>query len=370
MSNTGGVVLAPSRAKPTVLNFTSTWASAGKTTGKRRGLRNLVLRRGTWPAAGRWLFLSWLLRTACQTDALARTEPQSHAAGTGPIAIEHVKNNAPQHAWAFPISPAALLPAALAPASPRCFCRPRSSASSFPPAVPARGPPGASPGALPPSPFAPPRRCPAAAIPGPAGRPWPALPAQPLAVLGRLLADLCFPPLPAHPRPAPCSSLPASPLPPRSAERQIYREIYIYIYTHTCARLSQFLCAACTGPEFKRARRIKGPATWHLNRTARQMDGTSCGSFPWGTSVTCENCGHRAVPEKDVSSPTFNSGISRANGIKHALKAFEGTIFQLLFSMPDDSVVQSISPGDAVNRESHGRKRSFPSSMLGKQKAG
>lgn len=219
----------------------------------------------------------------------------------------------------------------------------------------------------------PPSRLLAAALPPPSPAPQaaPGLPSLhspwlSSAASWRTSASLPFPHIPGLPRAPRC-------LPPRSRLGQLrdrYTERYIYIYTHTCARLSQFLCAACTGPEFKRARRIKGPATWHLNRTARQMDGTSCGSFPWGTSVTCENCGHRAVPEKDVSSPTFNSGISRANGIKHALKAFEGTIFQLLFSMPDDSVVQSISPGDAVNRESHGRKRSFPSSMLGKQKAG
>lgn len=122
--------------------------------------------------------------------------------------------------------------------------------------------------------------------------------------------------------------------------------------------------------EPKSSQRDKGSATWHLNRAAGQTDGTSCSSFSQETSVTCENCAHRTVPEKDVSSPTFNSSISRANGIKHALKAFEGTIFQLLFSMPDYSVVQSISPGDAINRESHRRKRSFPSSMLGKQKMG
>lgn len=91
---------------------------------------------------------------------------------------------------------------------------------------------------------------------------------------------------------------------------------------------------------------------------------------PRETSVTCENCGHHTVPEKDVSSPTFNSGISRANGIKHALKAFEGTIFRLLFPTPDDSVVQPMCPGDAINRESQGRKRSFTLSMLGKQKVG
>lgn len=119
--------------------------------------------------------------------------------------------------------------------------------------------------------------------------------------------------------------------------------------------------------ESKLARRDRRSATWHLNRTMRQTDGTSCSSFPQETSVTCENCARHTVPEKDVSSPTFNTGISRANGIKRALEAFEGTIFQLLFSMPDDSVVQSISTGDAINRESHKRKRSFPSSMPGKR---
>lgn len=98
--------------------------------------------------------------------------------------------------------------------------------------------------------------------------------------------------------------------------------------------------------------------------------GQAVALFPGETSVTCENCAHHTVPEKDVSSPTFNSGICRANGIKYAVKASEGSIFQLLFSMPDDSVVQSITPGDAVNRESHRRKRSFLSSMLEKQKVG
>lgn len=43
----------PQQGKAHSLNFTSTWASAGKTTGNQRGLRNLVLRRGTgWPQAG------------------------------------------------------------------------------------------------------------------------------------------------------------------------------------------------------------------------------------------------------------------------------------------------------------------------------
>ena len=111
----------------------------------KRGLHNLVLRHGTRPAPGQWLFQSRLLRTACQTDALARTELQSHAAGTGPIAIEDIKNNAPQHVWAFPISPAALLPAVLALASPHRFCTLHSSTSSFPPAVPSRRPRSASP---------------------------------------------------------------------------------------------------------------------------------------------------------------------------------------------------------------------------------
>lgn len=114
----------------------------------------------------------------------------------------------------------------------------------------------------------------------------------------------------------------------------------------------------------------QGQAAWQVHRATRQTDGTSCSSYPWETRITCENRAHGTVPEKDVSSPTFNSGISRANGTKHALKAFEGTIFQLLFSMPDDSVVQSISPGDAVNRELHRRKRSLLSSMLGEQKMG
>lgn len=107
----------------------------------KRGLHNLVLRRGTWPAPGQWLFQSRLLRTACQTDALARTELQSHAAGTGPIAIEHIKNNSPQHVWAFPIF---CLQCSLPP-PPHRFCTPHSSTSSFPPAIPPRRPRGASP---------------------------------------------------------------------------------------------------------------------------------------------------------------------------------------------------------------------------------
>lgn len=107
------------------------------------------------------------------------------------------------------------------------------------------------------------------------------------------------------------------------------------------------------------SKRDKGSAVWHLGRMGRQTDGTSCSSFSQGTSITFENCAHRTTLEKDVSSPAFNTGISPANGIKHALKAFEGTIFQLLFSVTDDSVVQSISPGVAVNGESQVRK-TFP----------
>lgn len=114
----------------------------------------------------------------------------------------------------------------------------------------------------------------------------------------------------------------------------------------------------------------QGQAAWQVHKTTRQTDGTSCSSFPGETRITCENRAHGTVPEKDVSSPTFNSAISRANGMKHALKAFEETIFQLLFSMPNDSVVHSISLGDAVNRESHRRKRYFLPSMLGEHKVG
>lgn len=88
------------------------------------------------------------------------------------------------------------------------------------------------------------------------------------------------------------------------------------------------------------------------------------------TGVTCENCRHYTVPEQDVSSPTFNSGMRGAKGIKHAPKVFEGAIFQLLFSMADDSVVQFVPPSDAIKRESQRRKRSFPSSVLEKQKLG
>lgn len=51
-----------------------------------------------------------------------------------------------------------------------------------------------------------------------------------------------------------------------------------------------------------------------------QTDGTSCSPFYWETSVTFEKCAHHTVIEKDVSSPTFNSAISIANGIKHALE--------------------------------------------------
>jgi len=114
----------------------------------------------------------------------------------------------------------------------------------------------------------------------------------------------------------------------------------------------------------------QGSAGWHPSRAAWQTDVPGCSSFPRETSVTRQNCVRHTVPEKGASSPTFNSGISRANRIKRALEAFEGTIFQLLFSMPDDSVVQSISPGDAVNRASHRRKESLSSSTLGKQKVG
>lgn len=70
--------------------------------------------------------------------------------------------------------------------------------------------------------------------------------------------------------------------------------------------------------------RVKQPGKY---KTTRQTDGTSCSSFPWETHITCENRVHGTVPEKDVSSPTFNSGISRANGMKHALKAFEEKFF-------------------------------------------
>lgn len=323
----------------------------------KRGLHNLVLRCGTRLALGQRLFQSRLLRTACQTDALARTKLQSHAAGTGPIAIVHIKNNAPQHDWAFPISPTALLPAELAfvpPPIPHQLllsCQPlmktprHQSLSS--PTIP----------------------LPASLLlhgllhPRPRRAPSPALPAQPLVVLTRLRGSLFAAPC-MSPVLSPCSSHPAFPLLPLPTE--------IQRYLHIRARVSVSVCCLHR-PQFNaesNALERQRVITWHLNRTARQTDGTSCSSFPQETGVTCENCAHHTVPEKDVSSPTFNSGISRANGIKHALKAFEGTIFQLLFSMPDDSVVESISPGDAVNRESQGRERPFPSSMLGKQKVG
>lgn len=103
----------------------------------------------------------------------------------------------------------------------------------------------------------------------------------------------------------------------------------------------------------------KGQAAWQVHRTTRQTDGTSCNSFPRETHITCENRAHDTVPEKDVSSPTFNSGVSRANGMKHALKAFEETIFQLLFSMPDDSVVHSISLGDGCKQGVTQKKKMF-----------
>lgn len=76
------------------------------------------------------------------------------------------------------------------------------------------------------------------------------------------------------------------------------------------------------------------------------------------------------MPEKDVSSPTFNSGISRANGMKHALKAFEETIFQLLFSMPDDSVVHSISLGDGCKQGVTQKKKMFSVINAGETKSG
>lgn len=189
-------------------------------------------------AAGRWLFPSWLLRTACQTDALARTEPQSHAAGTGPIAIEQVKNNAPQHAWAFPISPAALLPAALAPASPRRFCRPRSSASSFLLLSPHHAAPQAPAPELSPLP---PSRLLAAAPPPPSRAPQaaPGLPSLhspwlSSAASWRTSASLPFPHVHGLPRAPRC-------LPPRSRLGQLrdtYTDISIYICTHVCASLS------------------------------------------------------------------------------------------------------------------------------------
>lgn len=127
--------------------------------------------------------------------------------------------------------------------------------------------------------------------------------------------------------------------------------------------MSQFLYAACTGPGWtensNHAGDTKGQAAWQVHKTTRQTDGTSCNSFPRETHITCENRAHDTVPEKDVSSPTFNSGVSRANGMKHALKVFEETIFQLLFSMPDDSVVHSISLGDGCKQGVTQKKKMF-----------
>lgn len=177
----------------------------------KRGLHNLVLRRGTQPALGQRLFQSRLLRTACQTDALARTELQSHAAGTGLISIDNVKNNAPQRVRAFPISPAALPPAVLPPP-------PTASAPLVPQPAPSLPLSPPQPLSIPtcPSPTSLLLRC--LHHPGPCRTPH--LPPH-----SPLPPSPGPSPLPHIPCPAPCSPLPAFPLLPLS--------MFIHIYTHT-----------------------------------------------------------------------------------------------------------------------------------------
>lgn len=297
------------------LNFTCSLVSAGQMTGKQSECcTTLSSGVGHGLSPGHWLFQSQLLRTACQTDALACIKTPAHAAGTGPIAIKHIKNNATTACLGFPIPscctfspfPTSFAPPFLTQHLP--WCIPLMQALMLQPQAPhCSGLPCLL--SLTPSPF-----CPSSHIP-------------------------CSPPSAAclaacHPPPASHSF----PLPPHA---------YISVCCFWRPRLNT------------ESKRDKGSAVWHLGRTGRQTDGTSCSSFSQGTSITFENCAHRTTLEKDVSSPAFNTGISPANGIKHALKAFEGTIFQLLFSVTDDSVVQSISPGVAVNGESQVRK-TFP----------
>lgn len=85
------------------LNFTFSLVSTGQTIAKHSECCTTLssgVGRGLSP--GRWLFQSQLLRTACQTDALACIKTPAHATGMGPIAIEHVKNNAATARLGFP----------------------------------------------------------------------------------------------------------------------------------------------------------------------------------------------------------------------------------------------------------------------------
>lgn len=105
--------------------------------------------------------------------------------------------------------------------------------------------------------------------------------------------------------------------------------------------------------EGQKEKRKRNQSCLTPNLAVKQSDGTSCISFTLETNTTVKHFARCAVLESYASSPTFNSGISKANWIKQVLKAYEGITFQLFFSLPDDSIIQLICPGDTVNMESH-----------------
>lgn len=175
----------------------------------------------------------------------------------------------PQHVWAFLLPP--IVHSCLSPP----LLHPYSLPNAFPGIQPSWRPPGSIPNPL-------------TAVAFHASFPWPLLPS---------------------PDPTPLSWLtflsPSSPC--------IY--MYIVIYLNFCILHLQ----AQVECRVKWPEKTKGqPPGIQAGLPDWQTDGTSCSFFNWETSVTFEKCAHRTALEKDVSSPTFNSALSIANGIKHA----------------------------------------------------